>query len=287
VGPLNSKPDTKVSFSTDLISDISKSHDDARLVFRHVDPKIASKQRKKLMLTEAASELLARPDLSERILSLEDPASEELFGKSIACIEEVLGYSRVDPSNFKTFGRSTSSKLVTMNAGPHAPHEDTSGQCLQRDFIHHERTGSMEAGLITTYPTLLCRSSQPCTMTNRNTQQSFNASRRPSITSAAPVLFPNLTAKFHTLSSHRRQALPPLEKERRTVSRIPTITSTTIQKTLRSLSPLGPVNQPPSRIPSSPGPADLPICVLCALDRGYWPEFAQIPGASLKGSSIQ
>ncbi|EFO61768.1 Hypothetical protein GLP15_2205 [Giardia lamblia P15] len=174
-----------------------------------------------------------------------------------------------------------------MNAKLQVPHKDTSGQCLQRDPIYRELISSMETELVTTCFSHPGHPPQPCTETSQSIQQSFNASCRPSVAPVAPILPPNLTSKFHTLSSYTQQALSPLERERPTVSKIPAITSATVQKTLRSLSPLSPVSQPLSRIPSLPSPADLPICVLRALDQGYWPEFARIPEASLKRGYFQ
>lgn len=318
VGSLNSKADTRVSFSTDLISDTSKSDDDTRLVFRHMDPGVTSNQKRKYMLTEAASKLIIQPSLPERILLLDNPASEELFRKSIACIGEILDYSRIDSSNFKTFNpedatslpndQHASPALDAMSMKPQMIPETTYPDPeLRRDSTFYEFTSSIEANrdgddrdtlqLCRLSALMMPSNNKSCTanpqhftinMDAYNRNNGNTISNKQPVSSVVPILSLNPMHASKTLSPGPRQGLNRLGKERgRCVAeKSIAITSAAIKKTLRSLSPIGPVRPPLSKIPCSPSPEDLPICVLRALDKGCWVEPTHVPRVASRAKGV-
>lgn len=297
----NNNVDTKVSYPTDILFDVSKSDDDIKLMLRRINPEASPKQ--KFVLTETASELITQQNLPAQILPLDNPVSEELFEKSVTCIEEILGYLKINSNNFKTFSRedtvsplknhNVSSKMYTMNVKSQTISKTTCFESkLKKGSTPYEFTNSSKidgddqsvlqlhqlSTCMTSSDDKLCAANSRYSPTNTRRYSKFNNDSREtiphkqSISSAIPIISLSPAHIPHTLSSCPRQAPKYLKREKTAPDSVDTITSANIQKTLRSLSPISPARPPLRKIPCYPGPEDLPIYVLHALDRGCWIE---------------
>ena len=289
VSSSGNKADTKVSFSADLISKVSKNDDDAGLMLCHIKPGTTPGLGRKCELTEAASRLIIHPNLSEQVLSLEDPASEEIFGKSIAYLDDTLGYSRIDSSSFKTFTRDAPSALlssdwqdISSNADitcskPRVLHKEGLGPEPRRDFTSYEFTSSMEINKDTCSAPQLSRLSALLTSSTYSTDASY----KPAATPTAPALSLGSAYKLRASSLCARQISQHPERKC-TMSKAPAMTSANIQRTVRSRSPLNHTSPSMPKISCFSGLEDLPIRALCALDRGCWFESALTPEVAPK-----